>query len=61
MDYKTERTSPIAELICPVCGKIFIPAPFHVYKVKAHGMVKKCCSYGCQVKHEKAHPRKLRS
>lgn len=34
---------------CPVCGKNFIPAPFHAYKVYG----KRVCSWHCQLKGER--------
>lgn len=40
---------PIKDFICPVCGKNFIPAPFHQYKV-SHRRV---CSYTCQLRGER--------
>ena len=48
-DKTTERTYILSELVCPVCGKIYIPAPFHVYKIKANKLV---CSYKCQIEYE---------
>lgn len=36
-------------LVCPVCGKKFIPAPMHIYKVQNCFV----CSWGCQRKFEK--------
>ncbi len=29
--------------VCPICGKKFVPAPFHLYKVGK----RKVCSYTC--------------
>ena len=43
------------ERTCPICGKVFIPAPFHVYK-DGHG--KYYCTWGCFNKYK---PRNLRS
>lgn len=34
---------------CPVCGKVFFPAPYHVYKVND----KLACSYSCVVLYRK--------
>lgn len=39
---------------CLVCGKMFIPAGQHMYKVKNRLV----CSYGCRTKWEKEHPHK---
>ena len=33
--------------VCPVCGKTFIPAPLHKYKIRIHGSEKRVCSYKC--------------
>lgn len=40
---------------CPVCGKEFTPAPFHVYKVyvKSKACYKLACSWHCVRKWEK--------
>lgn len=34
---------------CPVCGKLFFPAPYHTYKVKGA----KVCSWHCVCEAEK--------
>lgn len=41
----------IQEVKCPVCGKVFIPSPEHVYKVylKGYNAYKKVCSYHCMM------------
>ena len=39
------------ELICPVCGKSFIPAPMHVYRDKR--CRKRVCSWSCVCKSER--------
>ena len=38
---------PIALRVCPVCGKEFIPAPQHVYKVTKWSPP--VCSYHCMM------------
>jgi len=43
-----------AESKCPVCKKLFIPAPQHVWKVGG----KKVCSYTCMRSFEKAQEEK---
>lgn len=45
---------------CPVCGKEFVPAVFHVYKIyiPKKEYYKKVCSWGCQRKWEKKHGEK---
>ena len=39
---------------CPVCGSVYAPAPFHIYKIrisrKGYATV---CSWKCQRAHEK--------
>lgn len=40
---------------CPICGKIFLAAPFHIYKAKN----KLVCSWGCVRKYEKKNGVKL--
>lgn len=39
--------------ICPICGKKFIPAVNHIYKVYVGRTYKKVCSWSCQRKWEK--------
>lgn len=42
------------EIICPVCGKTFIPAPYHVYRVKNRsGNRVLACSWGCVIRRER--------
>lgn len=41
--------APLRETQCPICGKLFIAAPQHIYKVKDS----KVCSWGCVRKYEK--------
>ena len=53
------------ERICPICGKNFIPAPYHSWKVgtcdihndRPEWRLKLVCSYSCMRKWEKAHGR----
>jgi hypothetical protein len=40
-------STQIQEQKCPVCKRIFIPAPYHVYK--AYGKQRFVCSYGCML------------
>lgn len=44
--YSEEGRENIYDAKCPVCGKNFVPAPFHVYKNKKGKLV---CSYHCQL------------
>ena len=32
---------------CPVCGKQFVPAGQHAYKIRKNGSDKKACSWSC--------------
>lgn len=48
--YKLNRVySSLVELECPVCGKIFVPAPEHIY----NDGKKRVCSWHCQVEAER--------
>lgn len=49
-----EKHDEIKEKKCPVCGKSFIPAPYHIYKSK-NRMV---CSYHCQLASEEKREKK---
>ena len=42
---------PWKERVCPICHKIFIPAPLHIYKTKYKS--KLICSYKCRCIYEK--------
>ena len=37
---------------CPICGKKFVPAPFHAWKISGDILV---CTYSCMRKYEKSH------
>lgn len=41
---------------CPVCGKNYIPAPLHVYKIKNGTML--VCSWSCLRAYEKEHEKR---
>ena len=41
---KEDERAGFVELVCPVCGKIFLPAPYHVYKNEKG---EKVCTYKC--------------
>ena len=43
----------IHEQICPVCGKLFIKQPEHVYKITKRGHVMTVCSWKCMRSVEK--------
>jgi hypothetical protein len=40
----------IVDVICPICGKNFIPAPFHAFKTYGGTRV---CSWTCQLRGER--------
>ena len=40
---------------CPQCGKIFHPAPEHIYH-EGNAKTKLVCSYNCEREWDKAHP-----
>lgn len=42
---------------CPVCGKIFFPAPYHVYHMPASNQ--RVCSYHCKLQAEKNHEERV--
>lgn len=45
----------LEEKKCAVCGKVFIPAPLHVYKRMLQGRTKWFCSYHCLVAWDREH------
>ncbi len=51
MKHKKIVSENIKERVCPVCGKNFVPAALHIYKVKYNQLV---CSYNCRCKYEKS-------
>lgn len=46
---KRKNKSILGSVICPICGKSFIPAYYHVYVTKRNNgtVVKYQCSYTC--------------
>lgn len=38
---------------CPVCGKNFIPAPLHAWKL--YGTKRRVCTYTCQQQSKREH------
>jgi hypothetical protein len=57
--YEKKNVS-IGVLICPVCSKRFIPAPYHIYKARVNGNRVLCCSYTCMRKNETEYEKKLK-
>lgn len=52
--YSVIERKTITEMRCPVCGKIFVPAPCHVYKVRYNKKeYRYACSWHCVVANEK--------
>lgn len=48
MDHKMRN-----EYVCPVCGKTFIAAPYHVYAVSTKKGKALACSWSCVLKNER--------
>ena len=51
MSKEQGRRGYLAECTCPVCKKIFVPAPLHVYK--AYHKQTPVCSYKCSLESER--------
>ena len=51
------ETMNLIDRICPICGKNFIPAPLHIYKVQEKETLV-FCSYTCWNKYLDKHERK---
>lgn len=51
---KTERVLNAVERKCPVCGKTFIPAPYHIYRYES----KIYCGWNCHVSARKEREQK---
>lgn len=49
--YKNEAGNVVT---CPVCGKSYAPAPFHVYHEPGYKS-KRVCSYTCMLTAERRH------
>lgn len=54
MDY------PFKELVCYVCGKTFVPAPFHIYNEERKGKLNYICGYNCNCEFNRKNPKKRR-
>lgn len=48
---KRKRRDVFCEVKCPVCGKMYIPAPEHIYKDKR--TPRRVCSWKCVCESEK--------
>ena len=49
-EYTRVRCGELRAVICPECGKEFVPAPYHVYRNKKRQRV---CTYSCTLKNKK--------
>ena len=47
-----DRGTTITERECPICHKVFVPAPYHSYK--GHNKSHYVCSYHCMLASERA-------
>ena len=45
-----KRGNWLMSLQCPVCGRCYVPAPFHSYKAVIKYREQKVCSYTCMMK-----------
>ena len=52
-DYLTSR-------VCPICGKSYIAAPYHRYKVFINRNLNLVCSYHCMLKGDAQHDEQLK-
>ena len=43
-----EKFLGVQEKICPVCRKVFVPAPQHMYRYKGKDYGVFVCSYSCR-------------
>ena len=43
-----KRVGSIVLHTCPVCGKIFIPAAYHIYRERNRSNGRLVCSYPCE-------------
>lgn len=51
---RKKESYPFPEVICPICGKTFIPGVGHVYKDKrTYQSGKRVCSYKCMRESER--------
>jgi hypothetical protein len=39
------------ETKCAHCGKIFVPAPYHIYKCEDENGITMLCSYTCKLRY----------
>ena len=44
---KKSVSAHIFETECPICGKAFVPAPFHRYKLLIGSRERLVCTYSC--------------
>lgn len=48
---------PFRELECCVCGRTFIPAPFHIFNETRKGKIYYICRYNCNCEFNRKHPK----
>lgn len=48
-----KEPNPFPEVICPICGKTFIPASLHAYRDKRTYKTRRVCSYKCMRESER--------
>lgn len=48
---------PFKELVCEVCGKIFIPAVSHIYHEERNGKINHICGYNCNCEFNRKFPK----
>lgn len=48
-----------SERVCPECGKTFIMAPYHTYKITVRGYTSYYCRYSCYRKAQKEREEQL--
>lgn len=51
-----EDIFPFKELTCCECGRIFVPAPEHIFNEKRSGKVYHICGYNCNCAFNRKHP-----
>lgn len=52
-----QKHFPIKELKCAVCGKIFIPAPSHIFNEIRKGKTYHICGYNCNCEFNRKNPK----
>lgn len=51
----------IIDKICPVCGKNFVPAPEHIYRIRINkNRSNLVCTYNCMINWQNKHEKRSR-